>query len=84
MVSSVEQAFVGRNEIRAPLKKLVWEAKVHPDDQTQPTFVLYFVSRFVSLVFIRLIIFRVQIKSIKNIVNSPHCNKPSNILHVPC
>ena len=35
---------------------------VHPDDQTQPTFVLYFLSRFVSLVFIRLIILRVQIK----------------------
>ena len=28
MLSSVEQAFVGREEIRAPLKTPAWEAKV--------------------------------------------------------
>ena len=28
MLSSVEQAFVGSDEKRAPLKTLVWEAKV--------------------------------------------------------
>ena len=29
MLSSVEQAFVGRDEIRAPLKTPAWEAKRH-------------------------------------------------------
>ena len=39
MLSSVEQAFVGRDEIRAPLKTPAWEAtsatqrqKFHTDD----------------------------------------------------
>ena len=30
MLSSVEQAFVGRDEIRAPLKMLAWEARSTP------------------------------------------------------
>ena len=29
MLSSVEQAFVGREDIRAPLKTPAWEAKEH-------------------------------------------------------
>ena len=31
MLSSVEQAFVGREEIRAPLKMPAWEAKILVD-----------------------------------------------------
>ena len=31
MLSSVEQAFVGREEIRAPLKTPAWEANCNPD-----------------------------------------------------
>ena len=29
MLSSVEQAFVGREEIRAPLKTPVWEVRIN-------------------------------------------------------
>ena len=31
MLSSVEQAFVGREEIRAPLKTPAWEATLDPN-----------------------------------------------------
>ena len=34
MLSSVEQAFVGRDEKRAPLKRPAWEARL-PVDQRQ-------------------------------------------------
>ena len=30
MLSSVEQAFVGRDETQAPQKTSVWEATIHP------------------------------------------------------
>ena len=33
MLSSVEQAFVGREEIRAPLKMPAWEAIKTPDNE---------------------------------------------------
>ena len=35
MLSSVEQAFVGRNEKRAPLKIPAWEATTIPDLESQ-------------------------------------------------
>ena len=35
MLSSVEQAFVGRDENRAPLKTPAWEASVDPAGQTK-------------------------------------------------
>ena len=35
MLFSVEQAFVGREEIRAPLKTPAWEATETPDTQAR-------------------------------------------------
>ena len=36
MLFSVEQAFVGRDEIRAPLKTPAWEANFIADDERMP------------------------------------------------
>ena len=40
MLSSVEQAFVGRDEKRAPLKTLAWEATLRPEQMRADASVL--------------------------------------------
>ena len=41
MLSSVEQAFVGRDEIRAPLKTPAWEASFSDETQKMQAFFLF-------------------------------------------
>ena len=42
MLSSVEQAFVGRDEIRAPLKMPAWEASFSDETQKMQAFFYFF------------------------------------------
>ena len=46
MLFSVEQAFVGRNEIQAPLKMPAWEASAGEIDSKGIAPVLFFASSF--------------------------------------
>ena len=61
MLSSVEQAFVGREEIRSPLKTPAGEASVHPDGlqhggrKPTETSVIEFCCKSVNLFFEELI-----------------------------
>ena len=42
MLSSVEQAFVGRDEIRAPLKMPAWEASFSDETQKMQAFFYFY------------------------------------------